>query len=277
MNGTRQTESTPYLSVVIPVYNEEENVEPAADATVAALRAWGRAFEVVFVDDGSTDSTAVKLRAIVARYPEVRAVRITHAGQTAAFEAGFHAARGAIIGTIDGDCQNDPADLPRLAARLEQGDVDMVNGYRRKRNDSVIRRISSRVANHVRNWATRGYDLDTGCSTRVFRRECVERIQFFNGLHRFFPTLVRMRGFRTTELPVNHRPRCRGKSKYGIHNRLWRGIRDLLAVRWMQDRVLRYEVIEEWNAEREHPPAEKELAAAGGSLGRTISRRREDQ
>jgi len=253
------SDRAPDLSVVIPVFNEELNVEPVAQALVQVLRGWGQPFEVVFVDDGSTDATLARLREQIGRHPEIRALRITHAGQTAAFEAGFRAARAPILATLDGDGQNDPNDLPRLLARLERGDVDMVCGVRVKRHDTLVRRVSSRVANWTRNRIVGERDTDTGCSLRVFRRACVERLALFNGLHRFFPVLVRMRGFRTTELPVNHFPRTRGTSKYGIHNRLWRGLRDLYAVRWMQKRVLRYEVTEE-------------LDAAKGQDSRTIGR-----
>jgi glycosyltransferase involved in cell wall biosynthesis len=159
-------------------------------------------------------------------------------GQSAAMSAGFGAASGEVFATLDGDGQNDPADLPMLIGRLLEGGVDMVNGVRRKRRDSIIRKISSRVANRFRNWLTHESVTDVGCSIRAFRRECVRGIPVFKGMHRFFPTLVRMQGFAITEVSVNHRPRTKGVTKYGIHDRLWVGIWDTMAVRWMLARMV---------------------------------------
>jgi len=159
-----------------------------------------------------------------------------------AFDAGFKAARGKAVITMDADQQNDPADIPRLLEALEQWDV--VCGYRQKRHDSVVRRISSRVANWVRNKLTRESIRDVGCSLRAVKRECLQGLKLYNGMHRFLPTLLRLDGWRVTEVPVNHRPRRRGKSKYGIRNRLFRGLRDLMAVRWMRSRWLRYRIAE---------------------------------
>ncbi len=158
--------------------------------------------------------------------------------------AGFHAARGEWVGTLDGDGQNDPADLPRLLQHAIDGDADMVNGVRARRRDGFVRRLSSRIANGVRNRLTGENVTDVGCSTRVVRREAVLRLPFFHGMHRFLPTLVRMQGFVIAEQPVNHRPRAGGTSKYGIHNRLWSGIRDLFGVRWLQSRHRRWRVAE---------------------------------
>ena len=243
MGENAKSDNQPILSVVIPVYDEEVNVGPVAEAVAQVLGAWDRPFELIFVDDGSTDSTFERLRELTTRHAELRVLQLDrHAGQTAAFEAGFRAARAPVVATMDGDGQNDPRDLPRLLERLERGDVDMVNGVRVKRHDSWLRRISGRIANAVRNAMTHESVTDVGCSLRVFRRECVEQLSLFDGLHRFFPTLVRIRGFRIAEMPVNHFPRRGGRSKYGVHNRLWRGLRDLFAVRWMQRRVLRYQV-----------------------------------
>ncbi|OPY67421.1 MAG: Undecaprenyl-phosphate 4-deoxy-4-formamido-L-arabinose transferase [Syntrophorhabdus sp. PtaU1.Bin002] len=152
---------------------------------------------------------------------------------------GFQNTVGDIIATLDGDGQNDPADIPRLITLLQEHNADMVNGVRSKRNDSFVRKISSRIANGFRNWVTGDNITDVGCALRVFRSRCVKRIPVFKGMHRFFPTLVRIQGFsRIIESPVNHRPRTRGKTKYGIQNRLWVGLADLGAVKWMQSRLV---------------------------------------
>jgi glycosyltransferase involved in cell wall biosynthesis len=163
---------------------------------------------------------------------------VENRGQSAALDAGFRAARGAVIAMIDADLQNDPADLPRLLAALDRADV--VNGIRVGRRDPWLRRISSRVANAFRNWATQDHVTDVGCSLRVMRAGFVRRVKLYRGMHRFLPTLLRMEGARVIEVPVNHRPRRRGRSKYGIANRLRVALGDLLAVRWMQRRRLDY-------------------------------------
>lgn len=174
----------------------------------------------------------------------MRVLRFTeNCGQSAALDAGFRAARGAVIATIDADLQNDPADLPRLLAALERADV--VNGIRVGRQDPWLRRASSRVANAFRNWATGDHVTDVGCSLRVMRVEFLRRVKLYRGMHRFLPTLLRMEGARVIELPVSHRPRRRGRSKYGIANRLWVALTDLLAVCWMQRRRLDYRLRED--------------------------------
>ena len=235
----------PDLSVVVPIYNEQECLPGVLTELRAALDAAGgiSMWEAVVVDDGSSDDSPRLIRNLAAEDPRFRLIRfVRNCGQTAAFDAGFRAARGRLVGMMDGDGQNDPADFPRLIEALENQGVDMMCGVRQKRNDSIVRRLSSRIANGVRNRATGESISDVGCSIRVFRRECLERIKLYEGMHRFFPTLVRIEGYRIGETAVNHRPRTLGRSKYGIHNRLWRGLRDLFAVRWMQSRALRYEI-----------------------------------
>jgi len=239
--------AVPRLSIVVPVFNEEEGIadvlrELADVLNEAKIGEW----EGIVVDDGSRDKTAAIVEELRATIPQLRLLRFEkNCGQTAAFDAGFRAARGEFAAMMDGDGQNDPRDFPNLLAELEERGVDMMCGYRRKRNDSIVRKVSSRIANNVRNWATGETIRDVGCSIRVFRRVCLERLKLFEGMHRFFPTLVRMEGYSIAEMPVNHRPRAKGTSKYGVMNRLFKSIRDLLAVRWMQRRALRYKLMPE--------------------------------
>ena len=208
-----------------------------------ALALLERPFEIIVVDDGSTDETATVLRNLKPSIPELRVLRSSqNCGQTAAMDAGFHYARGDIIVTLDGDGQNDPADISTLIEGLKEYDV--VCGIRTRRADNLIRRASSRIANWVRNRLTGEKITDIGCSLKAFRRDILKRVKLFDGMHRFLPTLLRMEGARVIEVPVNHRPRIKGKSKYNIRNRLFRSFRDLLAVRWMQSRRLDYEVRE---------------------------------
>lgn len=233
----------PWLSVVVPAYNEEANLRILHREVAEALADLAEPWELVWVDDGSRDGSLAVMRELAAADPRVRVVALDgNRGQTAALEAGFQRARGAVIATLDADLQNDPADLPRLLAGLEEADV--VNGVRQGRRDSRVRLWSSRIANAFRNWATGESVTDVGCSLRVMRAEHVRRIKLFRGMHRFLPTLLRMEGARVTELPVSHRPRVHGMSKYGIGNRLFSGLRDVFAVRWMQSRALRYRVKE---------------------------------
>jgi glycosyltransferase involved in cell wall biosynthesis len=234
------------LSVVIPVYNEEESLPTLWSELRGVLERLGLDFEVVLVDDGSQDRSAEIIRAFRDEDRRVRLVRLkANAGETAATDAGFRAARGRLVVTMDADLQNDPADIPRLLAHLDQWDA--VTGWRVNRGagDSVIRRISSRVANRVRNALSDESIQDSGCTFRAFRRECLRGLTLYRGFHRFVPTLLRMRGYRVIEVPVNHRPRRFGRSKYGVLNRAFTTSADLLVVRWMKARWLRYEVAED--------------------------------
>lgn len=228
----------PQLSVIVPAYNEEENIVPLAQEIIAALGQLPGGFELILVDDASTDATARVIRKF--RHPNVRAVfhRI-NCGQSAAVASGFQAARGEWVGTLDGDGQNDPADLPAMLELAQHKAVDCVTGVRKNRQDTYIRKISSKVANGFRNWITGDRVSDSGCGIRVVRRTAVRELPVFNGLHRFMPTLLRGQGFTVEETTVNHRERLRGTSKYGVHNRLWRGIRDCFGIRWYLKRAVR--------------------------------------
>ena len=231
---------SPTLSVVIPVYNEAENVGPLAAKLASALRDWPGGAEIVFVDDGSTDKTLDLLREL--QHEDAR-IRVAHLrrnhGQTTALAAGFRLARGRAVVTLDGDLQNDPAEVPRLASMLV--DWDCVCGVRARRQDSLWKRVSSRIGNGFRNWVTGDDIIDTGCTLKAFRRECLERLDLYKGMHRFLPTLLRMRGFRVTQVPVSHHPRLHGKTKYGTWGRLTKGLADVWAVRWMKRNGLDYE------------------------------------
>jgi dolichol-phosphate mannosyltransferase len=227
--------NAPEVSIVIPAHNEAESLEALAGEIRRALDGEGLAYEVIFVDDGSTDATPAALRRLAAADGRVRVVRQRRrAGQSAALDAGFRRARGAILVTLDADLQNDPADIPRLLAELPGH--DLVCGVRTRRRDDWVRRVSSRLANGVRNRVTDERIADVGCSLKAYRAEVLRRVPMYDGMHRFLPTLLRLEGARVKEVPVAHRPRLHGETKYGIGNRLWKGIADLAAVRWMQRR-----------------------------------------
>ncbi|MCE5230620.1 glycosyltransferase family 2 protein [bacterium] len=244
MTETGSKASAPELSIVVPIYNEEDCLPEVLLELRQALDDAGiTSWETVVVDDGSVDTSAAKVEKLRAEDPRFRLLRfVRNCGQTAAFDAGFRAARGRIVGMMDGDGQNDPRDFPRLIEEMKRRDVDMMCGYRAIRQDSIVRKISSRIGNGVRNGLTGNIVRDVGCSIRVFKRDCIDRIKLFEGMHRFFPTLFKIEGYTISEMPVNHRPREKGKSKYGIGNRAWRGLKDLMAVRWMQRRALHYQL-----------------------------------
>ncbi len=236
-------EAAPRLSIVVPFYNEADNVEPLHRETEAVVSELAGGVEFVYVDDGSADATRERLLGLAKRDPRIRVLRLEpNSGQSAALEVGFRAARGEVTVTLDGDLQNDPADIPRLLAELERFDV--VNGVRVDRRDGFVRRLSSRIGNGFRNWATHEKVTDVGCSLRAMRTAHAKRVKLFRGMHRFLPTLLRMEGATVTEIPVSHRPRRHGTSKYGIGNRAFVGFVDVLAVRWMQSRARRYRVVE---------------------------------
>ena len=233
--------SKPDISIVIPVKDEEENVAPLAVEVGKVMDAAPWSWECLWIDDGSKDLTLTELARTNKQDPRHEFISLDgNFGQAAALYTGFLHARGKLIATLDGDSQNDPADIPRLVTLLVEKNADMVNGQRKKRRDSLVRRISSFIANAFRNWITNENIHDVGCSIRVFRHECVQHISLFKGMHRFLPTLVRMAGFtHILEVPVSHRPRLRGQTKYGIHNRLWVGILDTLGVCWLQGRTVK--------------------------------------
>jgi dolichol-phosphate mannosyltransferase len=232
------------LSLVVPAYNERENLAPLLDEITSALA--GRTYEVIVVDDGSTDGTLQELKALRTRHPQLRVLALErNSGQTAAFAAGFRAARAPIVITLDADLQNDPTDIPRLVDTLQQSGATAVAGFRATRRDTPWKRLQSRIANGVRNRLNGEVIRDTGCSLKAFRTEAVRELPLFAGMHRFLPTLIKMQGGTVTEVPVGHRPRRHGQTKYGMWNRVWRSLADAFAVRWMQRRALHYRVREE--------------------------------
>jgi dolichol-phosphate mannosyltransferase len=227
---------SPAVSVVVPLFNEEENV-PLLQGELAAALA-GHDYEIVFVDDGSKDATVQRIEP----GPRIRVVRFErNAGQSAAMYAGLQSARGDVAVLIDGDLQNDPADIPKLLAEIERG-ADLVCGYRAERKDTVVKRITSRIANFVRSRFTRDGVRDTGCTLKAMKRECVAALLPFKGMHRFIPALIKGAGYRLVEVPVNHRPRKFGVSKYGLGNRAVRATMDMFGVRWLLSRRLNYRV-----------------------------------
>jgi dolichol-phosphate mannosyltransferase len=231
--------SSPAVSVVVPLFNEEENVPILQSELTAALA--GLDYEIIFVDDGSKDATV----AHVATDPRVRVLQFEkNAGQSAAMYAGLHATRGEIAVLIDGDLQNDPADIPKLLHELERG-ADLVCGYRAKRKDTTVKRLTSRIANFVRSRFTKDGVRDTGCSLKAMRRECIATLVPFKGMHRFIPALVKGGGYKLVEIPVNHRPRKFGLSKYGLGNRALRATVDMFGVRWLLSRQLKYQTRDE--------------------------------
>jgi dolichol-phosphate mannosyltransferase len=235
--------SQPEITVLLPAHNEADNLPTLVGEIDATLRVVGRSYEILVINDGSRDRTAEVLQELALQYPAV-VIGTMHAqsGQSAALAAGFDLARGEYVVTMDADLQNDPADIPKLLAELRQHDVAI--GWRRDRKDPFSKKIISKVANFIRNWFTGECVKDTGCGLKA-RRECVERIHRFDGMHRFFPTLVKMYGYTVAEVPVNHRPRMHGRTHYNILNRSLRPMADLLAVRWLQKRTLRYQVHQE--------------------------------
>ncbi|MGI9086303.1 MAG: glycosyltransferase family 2 protein [Chthoniobacterales bacterium] len=224
----------PALSVVVPLFNEEDNVALLQDELATALA--GLDYEIIFVDDGSRDQTVARIKPD----PRTRVLPFAqNAGQSAAMYSGLHEARGAVAILIDGDLQNDPADIPKLLREIERG-ADLVCGYRAQRKDTTVKRLTSRIANFVRSRFTKDGVRDTGCTLKAMRRECVHALVPFKGMHRFIPALVKGAGYSLVEVPVNHRPRQFGVSKYGLGNRAVRATVDMFGVRWLLSRQLNY-------------------------------------
>jgi dolichol-phosphate mannosyltransferase len=242
----RPVPAQPDLSVVVPVFNEEDNVAPLIEEIVAALR--GRvAFEIVYVDDASRDATPDRLRHALDYYPELRVLRhARQSGQSTAVRSGVRAARGAWIATLDGDGQNDPADIPKLLAARDAGGADtrLYAGWRVERRDSGSKRWASRWANAIRAWLLDDATPDTGCGIKLFERAAFLDLPYFDHMHRYLPALMQRAGWRTVSVPVNHRPRTAGVSKYNNLRRAWVGISDLRGVAWLIRRSKRTAVDE---------------------------------
>lgn len=227
---------SPAVSVIVPLFNEQENVPSLQSELRVALA--GLDHEIIFVDDGSVDRTVEQIETA----PNVRVIRFErNTGQSAAIYAGLQAAHGAIAVLIDGDLQNDPADIPRLLAEIARG-ADLVCGYRVKRKDTALKRLTSRIANAVRSRFTKDGVRDTGCTLKAMRLECASALVSFKGMHRFIPALIKGAGYRLVEIPVNHRPRRFGQSKYSLGNRALRATIDMFGVRWLLARRLDYKI-----------------------------------
>ncbi|HTW95111.1 MAG TPA: glycosyltransferase family 2 protein [Tepidisphaeraceae bacterium] len=244
------------LSICVPVYNEAENLRLLVEAINKVVDPAGIETEIILVDDGSSDESWHVIESLAAANPHVRGLRLAfNCGETAASDAGMRAACGQYVMTMDADLQNDPADIPKFIAALDQG-WDCVCGNRvavRAKGDNRLRVLSSRTANWIRNWLSNEQISDAGCTYRAFRRECVGRLKLYRGLHRFIPTLMKMEGFTVTEIAVSHNPRLHGQSKYGVWNRLFKSFYDLLAIRWMKKRMLGYRIAEEVTGRRDSP------------------------
>jgi glycosyltransferase involved in cell wall biosynthesis len=226
-------ERRPAVSIVVPLYNEAPNLDDLHRQLVAALEPSGRSFELVLVDDGSTDGTREKLLALAEADPRVVAVPLRrNFGQTAAFSAGFDRSRGEVVVTSDGDLQNDPADIPALVDKLERDDLDMVCGWRRRRQDPLSKRVPSFFANRLISWATGVRLHDYGCSLKAMRGDLARSLRLYGEMHRFIPAVASWNGVTLAEVPVNHRPRTRGTSKYGI-GRTTRVLLDLFTVKFL--------------------------------------------
>jgi len=231
------------ISVVVPVYNEEENLPVLIPKLMKVLEGLGNSCEIIFVDDGSSDGSLRILKDGASRYSSLRVLRFReNRGLSTALVAGMREARGEKIVTLDSDLQNDPADIPKLLEYLDR--YDMATGWRQKREDSWLKKISSKIGNTVRNWLSGENIRDSACTLRAFKKGCIQEIPVFNGMHRFLSTLVKMEGYRIVEVPVSHHPRKFGKSKYNVRNRMVRSFVDLLAVRWMKRRTIQYDIEE---------------------------------
>jgi len=231
-----ETTKSPAVSVIVPLFNEAENVSILQSELNTALGEIDH--EIIFVDDGSLDRTVER----IVTAPNVRVIRFEkNTGQSAAIYAGLEAARGATAVLIDGDLQNDSADIPRLLAEIDRG-ADLVCGYRAQRKDALVKRLTSRIANFVRSRFTKDGVRDTGCTLKAMRCECANELVPFKGMHRFIPALVKAAGYRLVEIPVNHRPRRFGQSKYNLGNRALRATIDMFGVRWLLSRRLNYKI-----------------------------------
>ena len=235
--------SHPWASVIVPIKDERDNLVPLIEGLLTVMNSHAasqtRPFEIILVDDGSSDGSGEELDRLTAQHPEVTTLHFDqNYGKTCALDAGFRQSSGELIIGIDGDLQQDSEDILKLLPFTAT--YDLVCGWRQQRQDGLVKKMSSRIANLVRNFFTHDGIHDTGCPLKIFRRPVLERLHLFEGMHRFFPALALMHGFTVTEVPVRHYPRIHGVSKYGMGNRLFKSLYDLIAVRWMQTRVLRY-------------------------------------
>ena len=241
----------PILSVVAPCYNEQGNLIPLITAIREALEPLKISYEIVIADDCSRDDSWNILQKLGAEDQRIRAVRLNrNCGQSAAVWAGIQAATGRFIATLDADLQNHPRELPRFLEAIERDRCDCVCGSRvaaRAQGDSWVRQVSSKIANGIRNSITHETVSDSACGYRIFKRECAARLKFFKGMHRFMPTLIRLEGFSVVEIPISTNPRFAGQTKYGVWNRLFASFYDLLAVRWMKKRMIKFQVAERLN------------------------------
>ena len=230
-------------SFVIPVYNEAENLAPLHDELWILIQQLKEPCEIIWIDDGSTDTSLEVIKGLSNRDQDCRYIGFEkNCGQSAALAAGFQSAKGRYVITMDSDLQNNPGDILKMIPYLTE--YDMVTGWRKNRHDTRWKKFSSRFANSIRNHLSRETINDTGCSLKIMKSEYLKKINMYKGLHRFLPTLMKMEGAKVIEVPVSHRPRTRGESKYGTWNRAFSGLRDLFAVRWMQDRKISYQIKE---------------------------------
>ncbi len=246
------------VSVIAPAFNEEGNVEPLIERIREVFQPTGMVFEAVIVDDCSTDGTREKLLQLATKYPWVRPIRLDKiSGQTAAMDCGFRHARGAVWGTVDADMQNDPAEILRLM-QMFTPEIDMINGWRKDRQDKnkFMRRIQTKIANGIRNWLSKDDIKDSACGLKVYKRHCLEGFTLYKGMHRFFPTLVKMRGYKVIEVPISHHARLTGTTKYKFGSRVIRAFVDLMAVRWMKKRAILYTAKELTPVSQSPPTAE---------------------
>ena len=230
-------------SFVIPVYNEAENLAPLHDELRILIQQLKEPCEIIWIDDGSTDTSLEVIKGLSNRNQDCRYIGFEkNCGQSAALAAGFQSAKGRYVITMDSDLQNNPGDILKMIPYLTE--YDMVTGWRKNRHDTRWKKFSSRFANSIRNHLSRETINDTGCSLKIMKSKYLKKINMYKGLHRFLPTLMKMEGAKVIEVPVSHRPRTRGESKYGTWDRAFSGLRDLFAVRWMQDRKISYQIKE---------------------------------
>lgn len=228
-------------SVVVPLKNEEENIRELVEELEPIMLNLNQPWELICIDDGSTDKTLIILKELAQRKPYLKPLIFSsNYGQSSAFDAGFRQAKGEFVITLDGDRQNDPADIPALLEAIKN--CDMVCGHRHNRRDTFVKRITSRIANFVRSRVCDDGIQDTGCSLKIYRTSCLQKIKLYHGMHRFLPALFKIEGFKIKEIPVNHRERTKGKTKYNFFNRSFNTIADMFAVRWMKKRQLNYKI-----------------------------------